>query len=140
MTARASYQDHLAAGTTAEPLPCDHCGKITPAWGLYRGTGQEPTGWICGGCISSTARDVAAALADASKPPESSWDSDLGVYLKATRNGLLDLWRWTIFPDSPLSVASQAAFLAYLGTLNRMTVDCADPRDWEWPSVPAQEY
>ncbi len=139
---RVSYQDHLPEGVIAEPLPCNHCVQMTPAWGLYAGLSelQEPTGWICGTCIADAAREVAAAAWANARLPASDWGSDLGLFLKAQRNSLLDSNRWTIFPDSPLSEASRAEFMAYFTVLNRMTVDCADPTTWVWPATPIPAY
>lgn len=135
---RLSYQDQLDEGVFGIDWPCDGCGKTTPAWGRYEGLPSlgEPTGWICGGCIAGAARTVAAAAWAAEQVPATDWAGDLGVYLKIERNRLLDQNRWAIMPDSPLSEASRAEFMAYLTVLNRMTVDCVDPTTWTWPEAP----
>lgn len=137
---RQSYQDQLSEGTVGVDWPCDGCGKNTPAWARYEGLEGEPSGWICGGCIADATRAKVAAAAEAAKLPSTDWASDLGIFLKAERNRLLDQNRWAIFPDSPLSEASRAEFMAYLTVLNRMTVDCADPTTWAWPEAPTPAF
>lgn len=139
---RLSYQEQLAGVMPVidEPLPCDGCGKNTPKWALYEGLEGEPSGWICGGCIGTVARQKQAQENEAAKLPANDWNSDFGIFLKAERNRLLETARWAVMPDSPLSEPSRAEFMAYLAVLNRMTVDCADPTTWVWPEAPTPAF
>lgn len=63
------------------------------------------------------------------------WDE-----IRTARNALLDAWRWAVQPDSPLAPECQAAVLAFLKTLNRVTIDFASPGDVQWPEAPALSY
>lgn len=60
--------------------------------------------------------------------------------VKQQRNALLDQCRWTIAPDSPLTVECQENWLNYCKTLNRITVDFDDPDHIDWPTQPSLEY
>lgn len=127
---RQSFQDTLSENVIAEPRACDGCGVPTPAWALYRDDDSEP--WQCAICLTPTAPAAIAA-------PIEPWDTDLGQYLKAERNIVLDGFRWTIMPDSPLTAENQAEWVAWMRALHRMTVDF-QPSDWSWPARPDLEF
>lgn len=136
---RLSFEDHLGEDVTAEPLPCDGCGKSTPVWALYEGQGNELEGWICGHCIQDVARVVAEQEAAANTIPDTSWESELGKFYKAERIRLLREYSWTVDATSPFGEAGKALWMEWVRTLNRMTVD-STPDQWTWPSFPPQQY
>lgn len=113
--------------------PCSRegCGKMFPLFALSLIEGKA----VCSQCVMND-------RVNAQPVPDNviGWDSETGNGVKAERNILLERWRWTVQPDSPLTEGSKSEFLTYLQTLNRLTVDFADPATVEWPTVPAQEY
>lgn len=137
--ARKSYQDHFEAGVAVEPLACDGCGKLTPAFGIYEGQEGEPDGWICGVCIQDVARQVRAAEEAANALPSSSWDSEAGKFLKAERIRLLREYAWTVDATSPFSDEGKALWMTWVTSLNRMTIE-STPDTWTWPALPEQLY
>lgn len=60
--------------------------------------------------------------------------------LRQRRNELLDAYRWTIMPDSPLSVACQAQWAAWLQSLHSLLLNVTDPATVVWPEMPEYEY
>ena len=121
---------------------CDDCHKPMLAMMLYAKDKDDPSqGWECGACIADRICELErfAALEAATLVSPTDWASDRGVFLKVERSRMLNEWRWTVAPDSPLSEACKAAFLAYLGTLHRMTID-STPDVWAWPETPALDY
>jgi hypothetical protein len=56
------------------------------------------------------------------------------------RNHLLDNYRWTVAPDSPLTVECQAQWLSYLNCLHRLLVDYPLGVGLVWPAKPSLEY
>lgn len=118
---------------------CDNCLKTFPGWALYKPwKSEECYEAICGACIASkAAAKVATKVSSPIVPP---WDSEAGKFTKSQRNLALDGSLWTVMPGTPLTNACQAKWIAYRATLNRMTVDCADPDAWVWPEPPELEY
>lgn len=99
---------------------------------------------VCGACKHKKEVDAQRAsqeAADASEAIalEGTWESEEGKYLKAQRNSRLELTRWTIDRDSPLTADNQDEWLAYRALLNRMTVDHTIAT-WAWPTEPEQRY
>ena len=62
------------------------------------------------------------------------------AHLRAERNRLLDLHRWTVTPDSPLSDENRAQWSDYLRALHRITVDFPDGENVSWPEPPPLAY
>ena len=60
--------------------------------------------------------------------------------LRQRRNELLDTYRWTIMPDSPLSAACQAQWAAWLQSLHSLLLNVTDPATVVWPEMPGYEY
>jgi hypothetical protein len=60
--------------------------------------------------------------------------------LKQKRNELLDSYRWTIMPDSPLSESCQAQWMAWLESLHSLLVGVTDFSSVTWPDMPPLEY
>ena len=56
------------------------------------------------------------------------------------RTQLLDAWRWTVMPDSPLAADNQAEWLAWLKALHAVTKGVEDPGGVVWPDQPALRY
>lgn len=110
---------------------CSVCKHDLPEWALKDG--------VCGNCHNDDNRTSVAKWEAESRLPKSSWNSDYGIELKTERNRLLDSVRWTIMPDTPLSTACQAAFKAYMTTLQQMTLT-TPTTTWVWPTVPKLEY
>ena len=112
--------------------PCETCRTITPTWALV----EIENVWVCGQCVVHANRELEERLIY----PDQDWRSTRGEWMKAERVRLLDSWRWTIMPDSPLSASCQAEFKAYLQSLHRMTIDAPDATAWSWPDPPALAY
>lgn len=79
--------------------------------------------------------------------PEGAWvhlpelrRETLLLRLREQRNTLLDTYRWTVTPDSPLTEACKAEWSAYLQTLHRLTVDFPDGENVVWPELPSFSY
>jgi hypothetical protein len=85
--------------------------------------------------ISQDGLSVIAIEPDPAHALERAWNA-----IRMERNALLDFSRWTISPDSPLSVENQAEWLAYLKALNRLTVVFEAPGDVIWPDAPSMVY
>lgn len=68
-------------------------------------------------------------------PLERQW-----AEVRNRRNDLLDAWRWTVMPDSPLTAEEQAEWLAWLKALQAVTKGVEAPRDVAWPEQPALRY
>jgi hypothetical protein len=85
--------------------------------------------------IAADGLSVIAIEADPTHAIEAAWTA-----IRMERNALLDFSRWTIAPDSPLSVPNQAEWLAYLKALNRLTIDFEAPGDVVWPDAPLMVY
>lgn len=130
----------LARGETIEPgqfCDCFGCGVEVAYFAMIDVTGDARFGvpdFVCSSCFLD--------IIDPPAPvdPPAPWDGDLGTSLKGQRSIQLDRMRWTVMPDSPLADPSKAAWLAYLQQLHRMTIDCPDPVDWQWPVPPPIEY
>ena len=60
--------------------------------------------------------------------------------LRQRRNELLDTYRWTIMPDSPLSSSCQAQWAAWLQSLHSLLMDVTDPATVVWPEMPGYDY
>lgn len=60
--------------------------------------------------------------------------------IRARRNNLLDSYRWTVMPDSPLTDTNQAEWLTYLQTLQGITANVSNPDDIVWPDTPSYIY
>lgn len=119
---------------TSGEFICAGCNASLPAFALVR----DDDGVLgCGHCIEDVARNATAAL----RLPDNkeSWDSECGLWMKAERSMLLDKWRWTIMPDSPLTLACQDEFSDYLKSLHRMTL-LETTSEWTWPDIPALDY
>jgi hypothetical protein len=137
---RTSYQDQLPEGITAEPLECESCRKIKPAWALYQSLPGEPKGFICGECITDAARIVQAKQEALNRVPDALWTSDYGKQLKAERDATLARYQWTQGTDNNLTIACRAAWLRYLQTVQNMTLTCKTTLSWVWPDKPKMEY
>lgn len=133
-----TLEQHLvAAGEDATGQhPCVSCGRDHPAFALV----QIEDEWTCGTCIIDAQRAATVEAEANATIDTTSWTSEPGLALKAERNRLLDQWRWTFMPDSPLSVANQAEWLAYSQALQAMTRDHETVTTWTWPVPPALVY
>lgn len=60
--------------------------------------------------------------------------------LRQRRNELLDNYRWTIMPDSPLSPACQEEWRVWLQALHSVLLDVTDTSAVAWPEMPGYEY
>jgi len=60
--------------------------------------------------------------------------------LRQRRNELLDNYRWTIMPDSPLSPACQEQWGAWLQSLHSLLLNVTDTSSVVWPEMPEYEY
>ncbi|MCX7284411.1 MAG: phage tail assembly chaperone [Novosphingobium sp.] len=62
--------------------------------------------------------------------------------LRQQRNEMLDAWRWTVMPDSPLSESSKAAWLAWLRALQAVLQDVTPEQTagFAFPDQPALIY
>jgi hypothetical protein len=62
--------------------------------------------------------------------------------LQDKRNNLLDTYRWTIMPDSPLSETSKTEWLLWLQTLQSLLIGITDQTTDTvvWPEKPNYEY
>lgn len=60
--------------------------------------------------------------------------------LRQKRNNLLDSYRWTVMPDSPLTDACQQAWMGWLKELHALLVDVTDTNAVVWPDQPELEY
>lgn len=60
--------------------------------------------------------------------------------LRQQRNELLDAYRWTVMPDSPLTEESKTEWLAWLGQLHTLLIDVVDAASVVFPPKPALEY
>lgn len=56
--------------------------------------------------------------------------------LRNKRDELLNDFRWTVMPDSPLTVENQVEWLAYLKSLQRLLKDVTNPSEVVWPDKP----
>ncbi|WP_375292210.1 phage tail assembly chaperone [Sphingomonas melonis] len=134
---RVSLADKVNPNLPTEGLVrCSECDSRQPLWALYWPLDDEPfVAQVCGACINAHARQ------NAPQPPKNDdpWSTDKGQHLKAERDMALNGSRWAIMPDSPLTAECQAAHLAYMQLLHRMTVDHL-PEAWEWPAKPELEY
>ena len=62
--------------------------------------------------------------------------------LKDKRNALLDGYRWTVAPDSPLKASSKNDWLLWLKSLNGLLKNVTDETTDTvvWPEMPALDY
>lgn len=60
--------------------------------------------------------------------------------LRNKRDELLENFRWTIMPDSPLSETNKAEWLAWLKCLQNLLRDFTPETNIEWPVKPGYEY
>lgn len=62
--------------------------------------------------------------------------------LRQERNEMLDAWRWTVMPDSPLSPANQAEWLDWLRAMQAALRDVSAEQTagFAWPPRPALVY
>lgn len=112
-----------------------------------------------GAVVCGSEEDIAEALA--SDYIEGSWDRlkwrlDLETLdlieaparppmlyeLRQRRNALLDTWRWTIMPDSPLTPQNQAQWLVWLKSLQSCLRDVTeqDTASFTFPAKPDLHY
>lgn len=99
-----------------------------------------PGDMACGQCVADDKRlrdQANEHLAQARAP---AWETPAGLEMKARRDRMLDKWRWTILPDSPLTKNCQAEFKRYLFSWHRMTIDAAVISGFNEPDVPELEY
>lgn len=60
--------------------------------------------------------------------------------LRQQRNELLDAYRWTVMPDSPLTEECKAEWLTWLGQLHTLLIDVVDTASVVFPPKPSLEY
>ena len=60
--------------------------------------------------------------------------------LRQRRNSLLDSYRWTVMPDSPLTDACQQAWMVWLKELHTLLVGVTDTGTVVWPEQPELVY
>lgn len=60
--------------------------------------------------------------------------------LRQARNEMLDDYRWTIMPDSPLTDACQQAWMIWLKKLHSLLLNVTDTSTVVWPEKPELEY
>lgn len=130
---------------------CGHCRDSLPSPELlYKVDWWQES--VCGACkrdkeVDSARASAEAAAASLALAVQGTWDSEIGKLLKAERNGLLDANRWTVMPDSPLTVVNQGEWLQYLRALQSLTIIFpsltgfkATDGKWKWPTKPALKY
>lgn len=119
---------------------------------------DQSTGAL-GAVVCGSEEDIAASLA--LPYVEGSWDRlafkvDLETLdlvpipprapmlyeLRQRRNELLDTWRWTIMPDSPLTPQNQAQWLVWLKSLQSCLRDVTeqDTASFTFPAKPDLHY
>lgn len=127
---RTTLADDLSERGIPKPMaaPCAECGTLISPDCLARVDDK----YCCGHCLSA-AEYVALSLSD-------TWESDCGYEARQRRNRLLEEWRWTVTPDSPLNASSRDAFMNYLRALHRLTIDFDRPSAVVWPDPPQPTY
>lgn len=60
--------------------------------------------------------------------------------IQARRNQLLDSYRWTVMPDSPLTQQNQAQWLQWLKSLQSILVNFPNGENLIWPEKPEYQY
>lgn len=60
--------------------------------------------------------------------------------IRQQRNELLDSYRWTVMPDSPLTEECKQEWMAWLGELHRLLLNVTDAAAIVFPPKPALEY
>lgn len=60
--------------------------------------------------------------------------------IQARRNQLLDSYRWTVMPDSPLTTQNQADWLQWLKSLQSLLVKYPNGENLIWPEKPEYHY
>lgn len=60
--------------------------------------------------------------------------------LRQRRNEMLDSYRWTIMPDSPLTEGCKDQWLQWMTSLHGLLVDVTDTSAVVWPPMPQLEY
>lgn len=131
--------------------PCGHCTDTVPDTSLlYRVDWLDSL--VCGACkhqkeVDSLRASQEAAAASLALAVEGTWQSEQGKLLRAHRNSLLDANRWTVMPDSPLTVINQGEWIVYLKQLQSLTVTYPNltafqdtPGKWKWPVMPTLKY
>lgn len=99
-----------------------------------------PSEMACTQCLVSDDREQAQIDEHVARMALPPWETPEGAEWKARRNRMLDTWRWTILPDSPLTERCQLKFKRYLLAWQRMTVDSAVISAFKEPELPAMEY
>lgn len=131
---RRTFEDYLRANglPTDGKHACPNCGHTCEPFMLVVVSDIDaiPTAIACGECIAVAERSRASQVLH-------DQTAEAWAVARARRNQLLDKWRWTIMPDSPMSQECRDIFMAELRRLHRMTVDVDNPVDFVWPDFEA---
>lgn len=60
--------------------------------------------------------------------------------LRNKRDEMLENFRWTIMPDSPLSESNKAEWLLWLKSLQNLLRNATEETEVVWPTKPPYEY
>jgi len=138
-----TYEDKLREDgmvVPTEDFKCPECPTTGPAFTIVE---VSPGRWICSACHISQQEQIQAAAAAAIATNLLPWDTDEGYQVRAVRTRLQERWRWGVMPDSPLHAEAQARVMAFLKSLNTLTVTFTKPEDVVWPNEPvitAEDY
>jgi len=145
MADRVTLEQRLLDANKPVPefVSCPSCGRARcRPFEIVEVTDRPdiPGDMACGQCLADDKR--LADQADEKNAIMSApfWQTPEGMEMKAVRDRTLDKWRWTIMPDSPLSMACQQEFKRFLIAWQRMTVDAMTKAAFTEPSVPDLEY
>lgn len=147
MADRKTLEQQLrdAGETVPEYAPCPNplCGRERcRPFEIVETTDRDaiPSDMACTQCLGADDRERAQIDEWEKRQALDPWDTPEGLELKAQRNRMLDAWRWTIMPDSPLTEDCQTAFKHFLYGWQRMTIDAAVISAFNAPPVPDLEY
>lgn len=102
-------------------------------FGVVQGRYDNKTKKVC--LQTRGIMDIDEVSAKELEPLEFRWNK-----VRQQRNHKLDSFRWTVMPDSPLTEANKAEWLAYLKALQALTKDLVDPDEVVWPQQPEYVY
>lgn len=140
---RKTLQDRLLSQKKEVPewVQCLSCGRRCRPFEIVDVTDTPgiPHDDACSHCFLDVQREK-RGNEDRQWRKSKEWSGPLGEQARAERNRLLDTWRWTLLPDSPLSDPCKLQFRRYLAKLHRITVDHQWPSQVIWPALPALEY
>jgi hypothetical protein len=139
----SNYRGKKAKAAAAAGLhECPNCGRLCHAFEIVDvvDVAGIDTDMACTTCLIDAQRLETEIAERKARKVLPAWETPEGVELKAWRDRMLDRWRWTVAPDSPLSAECQTAWLAYLRGLHRMTVDAKAPTEFKERDQPVMFY